>query len=50
MGLEIWIGYAYVKLKIEIKKTEEIIEAHNHNILKCSFVTISCWVFTLLGF
>lgn len=41
--IETLIGYAYVKLRIEIYKAEEIIiKAHNHSILKCSLVTTSC--------
>lgn len=42
-SLETSVRYAYVKLKIETYKAEEILmKAQNHSLLKCSFVTTSC--------
>ena len=51
MHFEKWVGYAYVNLRLKTFKAEGIIiKAQNHNILKCSFVTINYWVFNFAGF
>lgn len=42
MHFEKWVGYAYVSLRLKTFKAEGIIiKAQNHNILKCSFVTVN---------